>query len=91
MLLIISSNSKSIHLTTMPCSCPILDQTDSAVLPVIKQMESGQRQTRLDGFFMRKEDDIKFANVRSKRLREALNLSSMDKSVDTNNKRPKIN
>jgi len=29
-------------------------------------------QTRIDSFFMRYEDDIQFANVRSKRLKEIM-------------------
>jgi len=50
-------------------------ETERVVAPVIKQMTSGPRQTRLDGYLMRYEDNIKFAKIRSKRLREVLNLS----------------
>jgi len=50
-------------------------ETERVVAPVIKQMTSGPRQTRLDGYLMHYEDNIKFAKVKSKRLREVLNLS----------------
>jgi hypothetical protein len=36
--------------------------------PVMKRIDSGMRQTRMDAF-MRYSDNIQFANVRSKRLR----------------------
>lgn len=43
------------------------------ILPVIKALESaGTRQTRLESYFMRYEDDIKFADVKSKRLQSVL-------------------
>mmetsp|Transcript_12934 Transcript_12934/g.18455 ORF Transcript_12934/g.18455 Transcript_12934/m.18455 type:complete len:209 (-) Transcript_12934:780-1406(-) len=45
-------------------------ETEKVLIPVIKQMKSSSRQTRLDSYFMRYEDNIKFAQVRSKRLRE---------------------
>lgn len=47
-------------------------ETDKAILPVIEQMKSGLRQTRLDSFFMTYKDDIKFAQVRSERLRTVI-------------------
>ena len=41
--------------------------------PVVKELGKGLRQTRIDSF-MRYEDSIKFADVRSKRLRDVLGL-----------------
>ena len=32
-------------------------------------MESSSRQTRIESYFMRYEDDIKFAKIHSKRLK----------------------
>lgn len=50
-----------------------VEETDRVILPVIKALESaGSRQTRLESYFMRYEDDIKFANVKSKRLQSVL-------------------
>ena len=46
------------------------DETKRLLEPALRQ-ESGLRQTRIDSF-MRYEDKIKFADVRSKRLREVL-------------------
>ena len=57
------------------------DETNRAVVPVIQKMEeSSLRQTRIDSF-MRYEDGIKFANIRSKRLRNVLGLSIQDAGV----------
>lgn len=51
------------------------EQTRKTLEPVVLRAESGERyrQTRLDSF-MRYEDSIKFADVKSKRLREVLGL-----------------
>ena len=50
-----------------------VEETDRVILPVIKALESaGARQTRLESYFMRYEDDIKFADVKSKRLQSVL-------------------
>jgi 5'-3' exonuclease len=49
------------------------EETRRLLEPVVKKVEDGSgRQTRIDSFMMRYEDGIKFANVRSKRLREVL-------------------
>jgi len=50
------------------------EETDRAIVPVIKALESaaGTRQTQLESYFMRYEDNIKFANVKSKRLQSVL-------------------
>jgi DNA excision repair protein ERCC-5 len=49
------------------------EETRRLLEPVVKKMEDGSgRQTRIDSFMMRYEDAHKFANVRSKRLREVL-------------------
>lgn len=58
------------------------EEISKAVLPVIQKMEeSSMRQTRIDSF-MRYEDGIKFANVRSKRLRDVLGLSTRKADAD---------
>lgn len=51
------------------------NETDKAVLPVLSRTS---RQTRLDGYFMRIEDEIKFADVKSKRLRQIWKMGSQD-------------
>ncbi len=57
------------------------DETKRLVCPVIEQLEgNSMRQTRIDSF-MRYEDGIKFASIRSKRLREVLAESS-SKALD---------
>jgi DNA excision repair protein ERCC-5 len=47
------------------------EETKRLLDPVTEQMHRGLRQTRIDSF-MKYEDSIKFANIRSKRLREVL-------------------
>ena len=64
------------------------EETDRAVMPVIEVMKQGVRQTRLDGYFMRAEDNIKFAEVRSKRLREVWKhdkIKTADKPTNDDN------
>jgi hypothetical protein len=41
--------------------------------PLVQGMQGGLRQTRIDSF-MKYEDSIKFADVRSKRMRDVLGL-----------------
>jgi len=57
------------------------EETRRLVEPVVEKVRNKYRQTRLDSF-MRYEDGIKFANVRSKRLREVLGISSGEISED---------
>jgi 5'-3' exonuclease len=54
------------------------DETKKLLEPVVKKLESGSRQTRIDSF-MRYEDGIKFAHVQSKRLQSVLNGGKDDK------------
>ena len=49
-------------------------ETERVIVPVLDEMKNGSRQTRLDGYFMRLEDNIKFADIKSKRLKEVWNL-----------------
>jgi DNA excision repair protein ERCC-5 len=57
-------------------------ETSALLKPVIKKLESGSmHQTRIDSF-LRYEDNIKFADIRSKRLREV--LSNLQKSEPDN-------
>ena len=66
------------------------DDTMKLLNPVIEQLKKasngGLYQTRLDSYIMKYEDGIKFANIRSKRLREVLeknnNNSSGNKKKD---------
>jgi DNA excision repair protein ERCC-5 len=52
------------------------EETKRLVLPVVERLHQGSmRQTRIDSF-MRYEDGVKFASIRSKRLREVLEASS---------------
>eukprot|EP00980_Cylindrotheca_fusiformis_P000359 scaffold91_cov127-Cylindrotheca_fusiformis.AAC.19 len=59
------------------------EETSRIVKPVLDKLESGSmHQTRIDSF-MKYEDGIKFAEVRSKRLRDVLdNISGKDKNDD---------
>jgi hypothetical protein len=47
------------------------EEIDKIVMPIMKN-KSSMRQTRLDTFLMRYNDDIKFAKVRSARLRNVM-------------------
>jgi hypothetical protein len=47
------------------------DTTTQLLKPILDRARSGARQTRITSF-MRYEDGIKFAEVRSKRLRDVL-------------------
>lgn len=49
------------------------DDTKRLLDPVMQNLQSGLRQTRMDAF-MKYEDSIKFADVKSKRLRTVLGL-----------------
>jgi 5'-3' exonuclease len=53
------------------------NETKQYLDPVMTKLESGLRQTRLDSY-MKYEDRIQFADVRSKRLRQVLGLSLPD-------------
>ena len=44
-------------------------ETRKLLEPVMQRLEDTSRQTRLESFFMRYEDDIKFAEIKSKRLK----------------------
>ena len=59
------------------------EETKRSLEPVVQQLQSGLRQTRIDSF-MKYEDGIKFADVRSKRLREVLGLQGDDASDESN-------
>jgi hypothetical protein len=48
--------------------------------------KKGLRQTRIDSY-MKYEDSIKFANVRSKRLRDVLRLQSENASAENSKKK----
>ena len=51
-------------------------EVDRALLPVLEKLNSGSRQTRLDGYFMRYEDNhIVSHHIKSKRLREVFESS----------------
>ena len=46
--------------------------TKAIIQPILDRTNTGMRQTRIESFFMKYEDNIKFANVKSKRLRDVL-------------------
>ena len=48
------------------------EETENVVNPVLKVLQSGSRQTRLESYFMRYEDNVTFAQVKSKRLKAVL-------------------
>mmetsp|Transcript_10552 Transcript_10552/g.21749 ORF Transcript_10552/g.21749 Transcript_10552/m.21749 type:complete len:1282 (-) Transcript_10552:243-4088(-) len=48
------------------------DETNRVVRPVLKVLENGSKQTRIESYFMKYEDGLKFAKVRSKRLKAVL-------------------
>mmetsp|Transcript_18310 Transcript_18310/g.34016 ORF Transcript_18310/g.34016 Transcript_18310/m.34016 type:complete len:358 (-) Transcript_18310:114-1187(-) len=58
------------------------DETDRVVNPVLKVIQSGSKQTRIESYFMRYEDGITFAKVRSKRLQAVLHDIQDNVNVD---------
>ena len=46
-------------------------------------MESGLRQTRIESYFMRYEDNIKFAEIRSRRLRDVFGNVEKGRKTDS--------
>ena len=59
------------------------EETKRFLDPVIEKVQSKSRQTRIDSF-MRYEDGIKFANVRSKRLRQVLGSVQQEGEEEAN-------
>ena len=55
------------------------EETDRVVNPVLKVLESSSKQTRLESYFMRYEDGIKFGSIKSKRLQSVLKDIQDDK------------
>jgi hypothetical protein len=64
-----------------------LEETKRFLDPIVESARNRHVQTRLDKY-MRRDDNIKFANVRSKRLRNVLRLSS-EADGDAKQKPPK--
>ncbi|KAL7558793.1 hypothetical protein ACA910_018294 [Epithemia clementina (nom. ined.)] len=62
------------------------DETRKLLEPVVARSGQRYRQTRLDSF-MKYEDGIKFANIRSKRLRAVLGFDSEKEGKKTKNGR----
>lgn len=63
------------------------EETIKVLEPVTTRGNTGYHQTRIDSF-MRYEDSIKFAKVRSKRLRKVLGLD--DQANDVSNIEEKL-
>ena len=60
-------------------------ETDRIVNPVLKILENGSKQMRLESYFMRYEDGIKFAEVKSKRLKAVFNdIQGSGGDIDVN-------
>ena len=59
------------------------EETKRFLDPVIEKVQSKSRQTRIDSF-MRYEDGIKFADVRSKRLRQVLGAVQQEGEAEAN-------
>jgi len=64
------------------------DDTKRYLDPVIQKSQGRYRQTRIDSF-MKYGDNIKFADVRSKRLRDVLGLSSQGAATASNDEKKK--
>ncbi|KAL3806169.1 hypothetical protein ACHAXA_003461, partial [Cyclostephanos tholiformis] len=58
-------------------------ETDRVVKPVLKVLDSGSTQMRLESYFLRYEDGYKFAKVRSKRLKAVLHDIQRGDTADT--------
>lgn len=63
------------------------EETDRVVQPVLKILESGSTQTRIESYFMKYDDNIKFAEVKSKRLKAVLDNIQTGDDVEGSNKR----
>lgn len=57
-------------------------ETRKLLEPVLERLEDTSRQTRLESYFMKYEDDIKFANVKSKRLRAVFEDIQKDQTTE---------
>ncbi|KAL7459546.1 hypothetical protein ACHAWC_011341 [Mediolabrus comicus] len=62
-------------------------ETDRVVQPVLEILESGSKQTRIESYFMKYEDGIKFAEVKSKRLKAVLDEIQTEDDIEGSNKR----
>lgn len=62
-------------------------ETDKVVQPVLEILESGSKQTRIESYFMKYEDGIKFAEVKSKRLKAVLDEIQTEDDIEGSNKR----
>ena len=61
------------------------NETDHAIRPILERLADRSRQTRLDSYFKSYKDNIKFASVRSKRLREAVEkMTNVQKTANHN-------
>jgi DNA excision repair protein ERCC-5 len=63
------------------------EETDGVVQPVLKILESGSTQTRIESYFMKYDDNIKFAAVKSKRLKAVLDDIQTGDGVEGSHKR----
>ena len=64
------------------------DETKKLLEPVLQRLTETSRQTRMDSFFMRYNDNIKFANVKSKRLREVFqDIQKASQDTEASNKK----
>ena len=61
------------------------EETDKVIVPVLKEMAKTSRQTKLESYFMSYRDNIKFADVRSKRLQKVMKDIQSKKNHDENN------
>ncbi|KAG7357877.1 flap endonuclease-1 [Nitzschia inconspicua] len=58
------------------------EETQTLIAPILERLQSTNgtmRQTRLDSFLMKYEDDLKFATIRSKRLQTVLKKNAKKK------------
>ena len=61
------------------------EETDKVVMPVVKAA-GRMRQTRLDSFLMTYNDDIKFAKIRSERLRNVMSSIKQQQGENSSNR-----
>lgn len=64
------------------------EDTDKLLIPIVERLQNRSHQTRLESYFMRYDDNIKVATVRSKRLREAMH--GLTKEDDVTGKSTKM-
>ena len=66
------------------------EETDRVVKPVLKILESVSTQTRIESYFMKYDDNITFAKVKSKRLKAVLDDIQIGADEEGSNKKQRL-